>query len=207
MLPLCPTCPAAECTITPAPADSLAAGASASTALRRKACKDVTSGEGRAHWQLFCNSSLRCLCSIDPCGGLAVGAGGQAVLAALTPVRAMFCCVCSRQLAPHCGQQAAVDVAGAQPGGNGAQGLAGGAASRWGRADCLAAARSDASPLMPVERCMLVGSGLFPCPCPESAVPACPPLPWTVTVTACLPAWLQRWMWRWTTRPRRRTRC
>lgn len=36
--------PAAECTITPAPPDSLAAGASTSV-LRRKACKDVTSCE------------------------------------------------------------------------------------------------------------------------------------------------------------------
>ncbi|KAL4458483.1 hypothetical protein ABPG75_013348 [Micractinium tetrahymenae] len=35
--------PDTECTITPAPPDSLAAGASTSTALRRKACKDVTS--------------------------------------------------------------------------------------------------------------------------------------------------------------------
>lgn len=35
--------PDTECTITPAPADSLAAGAPASTVLGRKACKDVTS--------------------------------------------------------------------------------------------------------------------------------------------------------------------
>jgi hypothetical protein len=49
LLPACLLgCPIAECIITPAPADSLAAGAStsASTSLRRKACKDVTSGEG-----------------------------------------------------------------------------------------------------------------------------------------------------------------
>lgn len=40
----------AECTITPAPADSLAAGTGASSALGRKACKDVTSGGCRGAW-------------------------------------------------------------------------------------------------------------------------------------------------------------
>jgi hypothetical protein len=35
--------PDTDCTITPAPADSLAAGSTTSTALGRKACKDVTS--------------------------------------------------------------------------------------------------------------------------------------------------------------------
>lgn len=42
-----PATPAADCTITPAPLDSLAAGATTSAALGRKACKDVTSSEPR----------------------------------------------------------------------------------------------------------------------------------------------------------------
>jgi len=46
--------PDTECTITPAPPDSLAAGASASTVLRRKACKDVTSSEPALACTAFC---------------------------------------------------------------------------------------------------------------------------------------------------------
>ena len=59
----------AECLITPAPADSLMAGAStssSSSSLRRKACKDVTSGEAEAHWQLYLPSGLCCLCTQTP---------------------------------------------------------------------------------------------------------------------------------------------
>lgn len=86
----------AECTITPAPPDSLSAGTSASSKLLRKACKDVTSSECVV-FVMHCLSA----CDRPLLGGIRASNHPRPAL------RTRPCRPRSLQPAPHCWQQEA----------------------------------------------------------------------------------------------------